>query len=288
MAAAVHDQDLSGTAGTRRSHSFFCGHGSPLMEVGMPADPLSRGDCVCSSVWMKSSRSREKFATRLRPVPPEPGSSETARKSRSIEGGAIEVGVRHCRVHGIPFVDTPSFSRGRKRNSCEAGQWAGMRRQGGSQCRDPQVWSSRVAPLVCERDREPGEAGLQVPLLSERCAGGRAVAHVRMRAEGLQPGARRPQRGVGEAGRRPRSWRSSTRCRRCRCSRLRHLQSAFTHLFVKRAKYPRFKSRKKSRKSAEYTSSAFRYRDGKLTLAKMSGPLDIVWSRSPKECGRPR
>ncbi|MEU9545926.1 MULTISPECIES: RNA-guided endonuclease InsQ/TnpB family protein [Streptomyces] len=60
---------------------------------------------------------------------------------------------------------------------------------------------------------------------------------------------------------------------------LRHLQTAFTHFFGKRAKYPRFKSRKTSRRSAEYTSSAFRFRDGKLTLAKMTEPLDIVWSR---------
>ncbi|MEU5485812.1 RNA-guided endonuclease InsQ/TnpB family protein, partial [Streptomyces mirabilis] len=48
---------------------------------------------------------------------------------------------------------------------------------------------------------------------------------------------------------------------------LRHLQTAFTHFFGKRARYPRFKSRKTSRRSAEYTSSAFRFRDGKLTLA---------------------
>ncbi|MCX4615512.1 MULTISPECIES: RNA-guided endonuclease TnpB family protein [Streptomyces] len=60
---------------------------------------------------------------------------------------------------------------------------------------------------------------------------------------------------------------------------LRHLQTAFTHFFGKRAKYPRFKSRKKSRRSAEYTSSAFRFRDGKLTLAKMTEPLAVVWSR---------
>ncbi|EST19853.1 transposase IS605 [Streptomycetaceae bacterium MP113-05] len=60
---------------------------------------------------------------------------------------------------------------------------------------------------------------------------------------------------------------------------LRHLQVAFTNFFGKRAKYPRFKSRKKSRKSAEYTTSAFRFRDGKLTLAKMAEPLNIVWSR---------
>ncbi|MFC9534737.1 MULTISPECIES: RNA-guided endonuclease InsQ/TnpB family protein [unclassified Streptomyces] len=60
---------------------------------------------------------------------------------------------------------------------------------------------------------------------------------------------------------------------------LRHLQVAFTNFFGKRAKYPRFKSRKKSRKSAEYTTSAFRFRDSRLTLAKMREPLEIRWSR---------
>ncbi|WKX74227.1 RNA-guided endonuclease TnpB family protein [Streptomyces sp. XD-27] len=68
---------------------------------------------------------------------------------------------------------------------------------------------------------------------------------------------------------------------------LRHLQVAFTNFFGKRAKYPRFKSRKKSRKSAEYTTSAFRFRDGRLTLAKMTDPLDIVWSRSLPEGAKP-
>ncbi|MFJ8132493.1 RNA-guided endonuclease InsQ/TnpB family protein [Streptomyces hydrogenans] len=60
---------------------------------------------------------------------------------------------------------------------------------------------------------------------------------------------------------------------------LRHLQSAFTGFFGKRARYPRFKSKKRSRKSAEYTTSGFRFRDGRLTLAKMAKPLAIVWSR---------
>jgi putative transposase len=68
---------------------------------------------------------------------------------------------------------------------------------------------------------------------------------------------------------------------------LRHLQTAFANFFGKQAKYPRFKSRKKSRKSAEYTTSAFRYRDGKLTLAKMDQPLDIVWSRPLPEGTQP-
>jgi len=68
---------------------------------------------------------------------------------------------------------------------------------------------------------------------------------------------------------------------------LRHLQTAFTNFFAKRAKYPTFKSRKKSRASAEYTRSAFRWRDGALTLAKMEDPLNIVWSRPLPEGAQP-
>ncbi|GAA4487832.1 RNA-guided endonuclease TnpB family protein [Actinoallomurus oryzae] len=60
---------------------------------------------------------------------------------------------------------------------------------------------------------------------------------------------------------------------------LRHLQTAFTNFFAGRARYPRFKAKKKSRKSAEYTASGFRFREGTLTLAKMAEPLGIVWSR---------
>ncbi|MFL1376709.1 RNA-guided endonuclease InsQ/TnpB family protein [Nocardiopsis protaetiae] len=68
---------------------------------------------------------------------------------------------------------------------------------------------------------------------------------------------------------------------------LRHLQGAFSNFFAGRAKYPHFKSRKKSRASAEYTPSAFRYRDGGLFLAKMSEPLDIRWSRPLPEDATP-
>lgn len=60
---------------------------------------------------------------------------------------------------------------------------------------------------------------------------------------------------------------------------LRHLHSAFGNFFAGRARHPRFKSRKKSRASAEYTKSAFRWREGRLTLAKMTEPLAVVWSR---------
>jgi len=68
---------------------------------------------------------------------------------------------------------------------------------------------------------------------------------------------------------------------------LRHLQVAFTNFFNKRSRYPRFKSKKRSHRAAEYTRSAFRYRDGRLTLAKMTEPLDIVWSRPLPEGAAP-
>lgn len=68
---------------------------------------------------------------------------------------------------------------------------------------------------------------------------------------------------------------------------LRHLQGAFVAFWEKRAKYPRFKSRKRSRQSAEYTRSAFRWRDGQVTLAKMIGPLAIRWSRPLPEGAEP-
>ncbi|MFF4987502.1 RNA-guided endonuclease InsQ/TnpB family protein [Streptosporangium saharense] len=47
---------------------------------------------------------------------------------------------------------------------------------------------------------------------------------------------------------------------------IRHQQVAFTNFFAGHARYPRYKSRA-GRQSAEYTRSAFRYRDGVLTLA---------------------
>jgi putative transposase len=65
------------------------------------------------------------------------------------------------------------------------------------------------------------------------------------------------------------------------------LQGAFAAFWDKRARYPKFKSRKKSRASAEYTRSAFRYRDGHLWLAKMDAPLDIRWSRPLPEGAEP-
>jgi putative transposase len=59
---------------------------------------------------------------------------------------------------------------------------------------------------------------------------------------------------------------------------LRHQQSAFKNFFSKRARYPRFKS-KKHRQSATFASSAFSCRDGAITLAKCHEPLNIRWSR---------
>jgi putative transposase len=58
---------------------------------------------------------------------------------------------------------------------------------------------------------------------------------------------------------------------------IRHQQIAFSNFFAGRARHPRYKSRN-GRQSAEYTRSGFRYRDGRLFLAKMSTPLAFTWS----------
>lgn len=58
---------------------------------------------------------------------------------------------------------------------------------------------------------------------------------------------------------------------------LRHQHTAMTAFFQKRARYPRYKSRY-GRQSASYTRSAFRWRNGVLTLGKMPGALEFVWS----------
>ncbi|WP_245982679.1 RNA-guided endonuclease InsQ/TnpB family protein [Lentzea flaviverrucosa] len=58
---------------------------------------------------------------------------------------------------------------------------------------------------------------------------------------------------------------------------LRHQHTAFRNFFAGRARYPRFKTRA-GRQSAHYTRSAFRVRDGALTLARTTEPLRFVWS----------
>jgi len=58
---------------------------------------------------------------------------------------------------------------------------------------------------------------------------------------------------------------------------LRHQHKAFAAFFGKRARYPRFKSRR-GRQSAHYTRSAFSLRGGVLRLAKTDGPLRFTWS----------
>lgn len=59
---------------------------------------------------------------------------------------------------------------------------------------------------------------------------------------------------------------------------LRHLQFAFTNFFAGRAKYPNFK-KKRNGGSAEFTKSAFKWREGQVYLAKCLEPLHIRWSR---------
>jgi len=59
---------------------------------------------------------------------------------------------------------------------------------------------------------------------------------------------------------------------------LRHLDKAFRNFFGGRAAYPTFK-KKQGEQSAEYTTSAFKWDGRQLTLAKMTTPLAIRWSR---------
>lgn len=68
---------------------------------------------------------------------------------------------------------------------------------------------------------------------------------------------------------------------------MRQLQTAFLNFWAKRSKYPKFKSRRKSKASATYTTFGFSYRNGKIKLAKMAEPLDIRWSRPLPEGAEP-
>jgi putative transposase len=67
---------------------------------------------------------------------------------------------------------------------------------------------------------------------------------------------------------------------------LRHLQTAFTNFFAGRAKYPNFK-KKHHGGNAEFTKSAFKWRDGQVYLAKCAEPLPIRWSRNIPEGTEP-
>jgi putative transposase len=67
---------------------------------------------------------------------------------------------------------------------------------------------------------------------------------------------------------------------------LRHLDKAFRNFFEGRAKYPMFK-KKRNQQSAEYTTSAFKWDGTSLTLAKMTEPLDIRWSRPLPDGAKP-
>lgn len=65
---------------------------------------------------------------------------------------------------------------------------------------------------------------------------------------------------------------------------LRHLQKAFANFWAGTAKYPNFK-KKHNGGSAEFTKSAFRWKDGQVWLAKCSEALPIRWSRQlPQGC----
>ena len=65
---------------------------------------------------------------------------------------------------------------------------------------------------------------------------------------------------------------------------LRHLQKAFANFWAGTTKYPNFK-KKHNGGSAEFTKSAFKWKDGCVWLAKCTAKLPIRWSRQlPKGC----
>ena len=65
---------------------------------------------------------------------------------------------------------------------------------------------------------------------------------------------------------------------------LRHLQKAFANFWAGTAKYPNFK-KKHHGGGAEFTRSAFKWKDGQVWLAKCAQALPIRWSRQlPKGC----
>jgi putative transposase len=67
---------------------------------------------------------------------------------------------------------------------------------------------------------------------------------------------------------------------------LRHLQKAFGNFWAGRAKYPTFK-KKRNGGSAEFTKSAFKFKDGQVFIAKSAEPLPIVWSRNLPDGAEP-
>jgi putative transposase len=67
---------------------------------------------------------------------------------------------------------------------------------------------------------------------------------------------------------------------------LRHLQRAFTNFFAGRAKYPNFK-KKHNGGAAEFTKSAFKWKNGQVFLAKCAFALPIRWSRAIPEGSEP-
>ncbi|MEH0444747.1 MULTISPECIES: RNA-guided endonuclease InsQ/TnpB family protein [unclassified Streptomyces] len=67
---------------------------------------------------------------------------------------------------------------------------------------------------------------------------------------------------------------------------LRDLDQAYTRFFRSEARYPRRKKKGRSRDTATYVRTGFRWVEdperpgtGSITLAKQSGPLDVRWSR---------
>ena len=57
------------------------------------------------------------------------------------------------------------------------------------------------------------------------------------------------------------------------------MQTAFVNFFEKRAEFPSFK-KKSHRQSARFVQTSFELEGGKLSLARVPGPIRVRWSRS--------
>lgn len=64
----------------------------------------------------------------------------------------------------------------------------------------------------------------------------------------------------------------------CLCNNRYAINKSLLKTSLRVDKYPTFK-KKRSNQSAEFTKSAFKYRDGQLFIAKSKQPLNVRWSR---------
>ena len=148
-----------------------------------------------------------------------------------------------------------------------------------------------------------GQAGVQVPLLPEPATGAGAGTDVRVRAEGRQRGPCAADSGLvpgaaqsfvrGHLGaadgveERPGPRLPAAGVLRPVAAGTAAPADRLCGVLGVKGPPPQFTSKRKSRACAEYSRSGVRFTGGQLSLAKMSDPVDIVWSRPLPEGAEP-